>query len=132
MPTTDRYAAALFGTAAAFNAAVAAALLFARPQLAAALGLEPIDGSDVVVANLAGALVGLFGYAYLRLALNPLRYRVYAELGAIGKLLAVAAAVVPWLQGVIDWRLPLLAGGDLVFALLFIDWLRRTRSRTVT
>ncbi|MES0873879.1 hypothetical protein [Sinimarinibacterium thermocellulolyticum] len=132
MLPTDRYAVVLFGSAAIFNAAVAAALLCARPQLAAAFGLDPIDGSDVVVANLAGALVGLFGYAYLRLALDPLRYRVYAELGAIGKLLAVAAADVPWLQGVIDWRLPLLAAGDLLFALLFIDWLRRTRSRTVT
>lgn len=123
----DRYAFWLFGSAALFNFAVAAALLFGRAQMAAMFALDPVTGTHVVTANLAGALVGLFGYAYLRVALDPLRYRVYAELGAIGKLLAVLAAGIPWLQGSIDGQLPMLASGDLVYALLFIHWLRRTR-----
>jgi hypothetical protein len=121
------YTKVLFGTAAAFNFAVAAALLFARPQMAAMFGLDPVTGTHVVTANLAGVMVGLFGYAYLRVALDPRRYRVYAELGAIGKLLAVLAAGIPWLQGSIGWQLPTLASGDLVYALLFIHWLRCTR-----
>ncbi len=75
----------------------------------------------------AGLFIATFGYAYLRIAQDPRRYRPFIELGAIGKLLAVAAVAWPWLAGDIGWRLPLLVSADLVFALLFIDFLRRTR-----
>jgi hypothetical protein len=34
--------------------------------------------------------------------------------------------VAPWLTGAVQTRPPLLLGGDLVFALLFLDYLRRT------
>ena len=33
----------------------------------------------------------------------------------------------PWLAGDVSWRLPALASSDLVFAALFVDYLRRTR-----
>jgi len=121
------YTRGLFGLAAAFNLAVAAGLLFLRPQMAALLHLDPVTGSNVVVANLAGALVAVFGYAYARVAGDPLRYRPYVELGTIGKLTVVPAAVLPWLAGQVGWELPLLACGDLLFAALFYDWLRRSR-----
>lgn len=127
MPVSATYTRGLFGLAATFNFAVAAGLLFLRPQMAALLQMAPATGSDAVVANLAGALVGVFGYAYARVAANPQRYRPYAELGLIGKLLVVPAAALPWLAGEVGWQLPLLACGDLLFAALFWDWLRRTR-----
>ena len=72
--------------------------------------------------------IGTFGYAYARIAQNPRRYRPFIELGAIGKLLAVVAVTGPWLAGEVGWQLPLVVSGDVVFALLFIDFLRRTRS----
>lgn len=128
MQADSRYTRALFGSAAAFNFAVAAGLLFLRPQMAALMHMEPATGSNVVVANLAGVLVGVFGYAYARVAGDPRRYRAYAELGAIGKLTVLPAAAIPWLNGDIGWQLPLLACGDLFYAALFIDWLRRNRT----
>jgi hypothetical protein len=76
---------------------------------------------------MAATLIGVFGYAYLRAAQDPRRYRPFIELGAIGKLLAVVAVTWPWLRGQVGWQLPALVGGDLVFALLFIDFLRRTQ-----
>jgi len=127
MSASASYTRGLFGVAAVFNFVVAAGLLFLRPQFTALLQMEPVTGSNTVVANLAGALVGVFGYAYARVAGDAGRYRVYVELGTIGKLLVVPAAALPWLAGEVGWQLPLLACGDLLFAALFWDWLRRTR-----
>jgi hypothetical protein len=46
---------------------------------------------------LAAALVAVFGYAYLRIAQDPERFRPFIGLGVIGKLLAVGAVMWPWL-----------------------------------
>ena len=123
----DSYARKLFGTAALFNFSVALGLLFLRPLVTPLVRLDPITGTNLVFLYVAAFLVATFGYAYLRAAQDPKRYRPFIELGAIGKLGAVAAVSWPWLTGEIGWRLPLLAGADLVFALLFIDFLRCTR-----
>ena len=64
---------------------------------------------------------------FLLIARDPVRYRPYVSLGIIGKLLVVVAVFTPWLTGAIGWRVPALAGADLVFAALFADFLRRTR-----
>jgi hypothetical protein len=119
------YARWLFGIAGVFNLVVGGALLFARPWLIAILRLDPAGGSNLVLANLAGMFVALFGYAYLRIAADPLKYRLYIHLGAAGKLLAVICVIPPWLTGAIPATLPVLVTADLVFALLFLDFLRR-------
>ena len=84
-------------------------------------------GTNLVFVYLAAGLVAVFGYAYLRIAQDPERFRPFIELGVIGKLLAVGAVTWPWLTGEVGWQLPLVVSGDAVFALLFIDFLRRTR-----
>ena len=124
---TDAYASMLFGIAAFFNFAVAAALLFLRPTFGPLVSLDPVAGTNLVFVYMVAFLIGTFGYAYARIAQDPRRYRPFIELGAIGKLLAVAAVTEPWLAGEVGWQLPLVVSGDLVFALLFIDFLRRTR-----
>ena len=121
------YARTLFGTAAFFNFAAAGALLFLRPVLAPLAGLEPVVGTNLVFLYMTAFLIATFGWAYARIAQDPRRFRPFIELGAIGKLLAVVAATGPWLAGEVRWPLPFVVSGDLVFALLFIDFLRRTR-----
>jgi hypothetical protein len=122
------YARWLFGTAAFFNIAVALDLLVLRYWFPSPLlPLDPIHGTNLVLANLAGVLAGSFGYAYARIAGDPVRFRPYIHLGAIGKLLAVASAVWPWAVGAVPWQLPALTSLDLIYALLFFDYLRRTR-----
>ena len=115
----------LFGCAAAFNLVVGLALLFARGVVVSMLKLDPIVGTHVVLANLCGMFIVLFGVAYALVARDPITYRPYIAFGAAGKLLAIAAAVVPWIAGTIDAHIPLLTGGDLVFAALFLAFLRR-------
>lgn len=124
----DTYARRLFGVAAMFNLGVASGMLFARDQVGPLLALDAATGSNLQVANLAAALIAVFGYAYWRAALDPRRYRAYIELGVIGKLLAIVAVAIPWLKGAAGWQLPALAVGDLLFAALFIHYLRSRRS----
>ena len=121
------YARWLFGIASAFNVAVGAALLFLRPLLLSRLGFDPVQGTNIIIADLTGMFIALFGYCYLLVAIDPLRNRPFISVGAIGKLLAIACAVVPWLAGMVQMQPPPLLAGDLIFALLFIDYLRRTR-----
>jgi len=124
---TNTYARWLFGIAGMFNLAVGFALLFARAKLAAMLRLDPVGGTGVVFANLTGMFVALFGVAYLRIAGDPAAYRPYIHLGAAGKLFAVVCVLVPWWMGAVPATLPIVVSADLVFALLFLDFLRRTR-----
>jgi len=120
-----KYARWLFGTAGAFNLIVGGALLFARGWMAATLGLAPVSGTGVVLANLTGMFVALFGYAYLRVAADPAGYRPYIHLGAAGKFLAVVCVLVPWWTGEVPATLPMLVAADFIFAVLFLDFLRR-------
>ena len=124
----DGYARWLFGIAAAANVSVGLSLLFLRRQVAPLLQLDPLAGTNLVFFYLAGTLIVTFGYAYLRIALDPHRWRPVISLGVIGKLLAVGSASWAWLAGDVGGRLPLLLSGDVVFALLFVDYLRRTQS----
>ncbi|MGI9170404.1 MAG: hypothetical protein ACR2FH_09545 [Caulobacteraceae bacterium] len=119
----------LFGIAAAFNVAVGLSLLFLRPSLAPVLHLDPTTGTNLVLIDLVGGLIVLFGYAYARVAADPIRYRPFIHLGVIGKLIAVASAVTHWRAGQVFWALPLLASGDLAFVALFLLFLWRSRAR---
>lgn len=119
----------LFGIAAAFNFLVAAGLLLLRPSMAPLLRLDPIAGTNLILVNLTGGFIALFGYAYLRVAIDPVTYRPFIPLGIIGKLIAVASAVWPWLSGAVSWPLPVLSFADLVFVVLFARYLQQTRSR---
>jgi hypothetical protein len=120
------YARWLFGSAAIFNLVVGAALLLLWPWLALLLKLDPAEGSNMVLRNLTAGFVALFGYAFALIALNPLKNRPLIPLGAIGKLLAVASVVWPWLMGVISANLPLFIIADLIYAALFLVYLRQT------
>jgi len=124
------YARWLFGTAAFFNLLVGFNLLFLRYWLQTPLlPLDPIGGTNLVLANLAGLLVASFGYGYARVAGDPVKFRPYIHLGAIGKLLAVIGVLWPWWIGAVSWKLPALASIDMIYAVLFLDYLRRTKVR---
>jgi hypothetical protein len=92
------------------------------------LKLDPIEGSNAMTLNLTACFVGLFGYAFALVASDPLKYRPLIRLGAIAKLLAVACVLVPWLRGMIPAALPAFITADLIYALLFIAFLRYTHT----
>ncbi|UMZ10604.1 hypothetical protein I9018_24400 [Pseudomonas sp. MPFS] len=120
-----KYARWLFGSAALFNALVAASVLFLEQMLRPLLGLEVATGSNLVMRDLAMALVAAFGVAYLCVALDPRRFRPYIVLGVLGKCLVLVCVFGHWLASHIGWQLPTLALGDAIYSLLFLQFLRR-------
>lgn len=81
-----------------------------------------------MLVKIAAGAIAIFGYAYWRVAGDPQAFRPFIGLGVIGKLVVVAIAASSWWMGEIGWQLPGLAGGDLLFAALFLDYLRRTKT----
>jgi hypothetical protein len=123
----DSYGRKLFAIAAAFNFVVAATLMFLSGGLFPLLGLDPVAGANLTLPCVAAALVASYGYAYACVAYDARKYRVYIPLGVIGKLMVVAAVCALWRSGDVSWRIPGFASADLIFAILFLDYLRRTR-----
>jgi hypothetical protein len=113
----------LFRIAAAFNFLVGIPMLIAYPLVARLLELE---GPSTLWFDIVAAIVVVFGYAYARIAQDPVRYRPYIALGAICKMAFVAVIYGHWLNGTASGPLALLVTTDLVFALLFAGYLRTT------
>ncbi|MNR68936.1 hypothetical protein D3C85_1938270 [compost metagenome] len=59
------------------------------------------------------------------IARDPLHYRPYILLGIILKVLFVVVVYGHWLAGSIPWPLPVVASGDIVYALLFWRYFQR-------
>ena len=111
----------LFWIAALFNFLVGFPMLLAYPLVARVLGLE---GPPTVWFHITAAIVVVFGYAYARIARDPVKYRSYVALGAIAKLAFVVVIYGHWLNGTVPGPVALLVTADLVFALLFGAYLR--------
>jgi|HubBroStandDraft_1064217.scaffolds.fasta_scaffold522536_2 hypothetical protein len=116
----------LFGVAAGANLLVAGTMSLGQGLFVTVLALDPITGTSVVLVDLAAVLIGAFGYGYARIALDPVGFRPPIAIGAWGKLAAVATVLVGALSLTHLWRLFALVSGDVPFALLFLDYLRRT------
>jgi hypothetical protein len=111
----------LFGIAAAFNFLVGLLMLVAYPLVAQVLGLE---GPPTVWFHIAAAIVIIFGYAYWRIAQDPVTYRPFVALGAIAKLAFVIAIYGHWLVGTASSAMALLVTADLIFAVLFVAYFK--------
>jgi hypothetical protein len=126
------YARWLFGIAAAANLLVAASMSVGQRLFVAALALDPISGTNVILVDLAALLIATFGYGYARIALDPRRLRPLIGIGAIGKLAAVALVLFGAIADPRLWRLFALISGDVLFAGLFLDYLRRTADSSLS
>jgi hypothetical protein len=106
----------------AFNFVAALALAFPASQLGQFMGLPP-DAPLIYLAMASGA-VGLFGLAYGWLSVQPVIDRPLVVLSTIGKLAAFGSVVVIVLLGEMPLRSIVLTSPDLMFAAVFIWWLR--------
>jgi predicted permease len=116
----------LFLFAALFNFVAGGALLFGYPVFAPILGIE---GPPTVFFHVAMGIVLVFGCAYWLIAREPATYRPYVALGAIAKMVFVVAIYAHWLAGTASTPMAVLVTGDLVFAALFVRYLRATGRR---
>jgi hypothetical protein len=113
----------LFTVAAIFNALVGLSMLAAYEPLAPWLGFPP---KPTVWIHIVALIVLVFGYAYWRIAKDPVRFREYIVLGIVGKLAFVIAIYGHYLAGDATAASAMLVSGDLVFAGLFGAYLART------
>jgi len=111
----------LFTVAACFNALVGLGMLLAYDALASRLGLP---SRPTVLVHIVALFVLVFGYAYWRIAMDPVRFREYIVLGVVGKLALVAAIYGHFLAGDATAALAALVTFDLAFAGLFVAYLR--------
>ena len=111
----------LFRSAAAFNVIVGLPMLVAYPAVARLLGLE---GPPTVWFHLAAGAVLLFGWAYWQIARDPVRNRPYVALGIVGKLAFAGIIYGHRLAGTATTATAVLVTVDVVYALLFMSWLR--------
>lgn len=108
----------------------------------AALALVDIDQHVSIVFNyentfddpvarfyLAGfwLAIAAFGLGYAVVAWNQTRNRAFISIGVPGKILFFSAIAWLWWQGTASTIAITLASGDLLFAILFIWFLFRTR-----
>jgi hypothetical protein len=113
----------LFTVAAIFNAVVGLAMLLAYDLLAPLLGFPP---RPTVWIHIIASIVLVFGYAYWRIARDPVRFREYVVLGIVGKLAFVIAIYGHFVAGDATAALAMLVTADLVFAGIFAAYLART------
>ena len=83
------------------------------------VGLE-VNNSSTVFLHLFLAMVGLFGVAYLCIAINPIRFRELMLFGALSKILLVMVVVLDVYIGLVNWKILLILVADLMFALMFL------------
>lgn len=109
---------------APLNLLVAAALAF--PSSWAGSLLELPAQTHPFYTLLVGALVALFGFTYLWLALQREIVRPLLLVGACGKTLAVLISIALYALGQLSGVTATVISGDLLFAALWFYWLLRT------
>ena len=123
----DRLIRGALWATAPFNFGAAIGLAFPASPAAALFGL-PAAVPQPYPAML-GAFVALFGGLYVWLAQQAQIPRALVGFCAIGKLAAFSIIATLWLGDAVSAPLALAGVGDLLFALLFLGWLRATRPK---
>ncbi len=126
-----RYARWVFGLAGTGNLLAAAAMTLGQAPFVDWMGLDRPTGTNAILFALVGLLVGLFGAGHWQVALDPDRFRPLIWLGIVGKLAAAGLTLAGALAMPHLWRFFALVSGDIVLAILFADYLRRSRPKTV-
>jgi len=108
-----------------FNLAAAAVLAIPSSTAGQLLGLP--DHVSPLYSSLVSLFVGLFGFTYAWLAMQPGIDRPLLTIGAIGKFVACGVVMSLWAQAAVPDVLALVGLGDLGFAALWFSWLFLSR-----
>jgi hypothetical protein len=127
--TREIYDRILFGVAAAWNLGAAATLIINPDFLLARLGVN--DAAARVLARSFASSVTTWGIGYAMIAFNRKRFRDFAWLGVISKTIFFTIYALAFFSGQLSFAAFIPALVDLVFAILFAEFLRRT-SRNAT
>lgn len=104
---------------------IGAALAFARPDLLR--GVIDLPDAPLLFRASCAYFVALFGVAYAWMSWQPVIPRVLVGFAALGKTGAFVLFLMLWLTGAMPAALMPAAASDLLFAGLFVRWLRSGR-----
>ena len=121
-----RYASRVFAAAGFFNIVVGTSMFLAPLLTTRLLGIAPPE--SFLFMDLASWLILVLGVGYCLTALNPERNRDLMLVGAVGKLMVLPLMLAAWRRGQVGLPGVAAGAGDLVFALLFLDVMRRTKA----
>jgi len=118
----------LFGIASGWNLGAALLLLINPDFLLENLGIS--DKSARLLAQSFASSVGTWGIGYGLIAIAPRRFSDYAWLGVISKTAFFLIYLVAFLNKKIGGPAMWPAVADLVFAILFFEFLIRSRAKS--
>lgn len=116
----------VFLVAALFNFAAGLPGLLAPGLNAAGLGGDG-SATALLMTQLIGAMVAVFGIGYALVAFDPPAHRGIVWMGAAGKAVVIVLLAEAWTRGVIPDQTAALGVGDTIFVILFLLFLARTR-----
>jgi len=126
-PTGEVYDRILFAVAAAWNLGAAATLIFNPDTLLARLSVN--DPNARLLARSFASSVTTWGIGYALVAFDRRRFRDFAWLGVISKTIFFTVYAAAFFGRRISFAAFIPALVDLAFAILFIEFLRRTTDR---
>lgn len=121
----NHYTRVLFGIAAAWNLGAAAMLIFNPDFLLERLGIH--DLAARLLARSFSSSVTTWGIGYALIAFDQKRFRDFAWLGVLSKLIFFAVYFVAYLNGRLSVPAFIPALVDLFFAALFAEFLWQTK-----
>jgi hypothetical protein len=125
--TGEVYDRILFALAAAWNLGAAATLVFNPDFLLARLSVNDPDAR--LLARSFASSVTAWGIGYALVALDRNRFRDFAWLGAISKTIFFTVYAAAFWGGRVLFAAFIPALVDLIFAILFVEFLWRTSHR---
>jgi hypothetical protein len=127
--TGEIYDKILFAVAAVWNLGAAATVVFNPDFLLARLDVNDPDAR--LLARSFASSVTAWGIGYALIAFDRKRFRDFAWLGVLSKAIFFAVYAAAYFGGRISFSAFIPALVDLAFAILFVEFLRRT-SRKAT
>jgi hypothetical protein len=124
--STDALWRRVFLSTAIFNFTVAGSLLLAPEWLFVELGFRPVPGATIFVHGFALA-IGLFGLGYYWVSRDPTQCAL-VRLGLLSKLAVFGLMLGHVWAGHASWHPLALGCVDLVYAGLFVVFLRHRRT----
>ncbi|MCB0221400.1 MAG: hypothetical protein KDH09_17010 [Chrysiogenetes bacterium] len=121
----ESYYRGMFKIGAVWNFGAGLLFMLARNPLFDFLGMAPLHYTTFYNAFCMAVL--LFGAGYYWVGIDLTQNRAIVVLGAIGKVLVFALFVLGWRQGELPFLLIPVGTVDLVFAGLFVEFLRRSK-----
>jgi hypothetical protein len=122
--TGGAYYRTLFAVAAAWNLGAAATLIFNPDFLLTKLSINDPDAR--LLARSFASSVTTWGIGYALIAFDRKRFRDFAWLGAISKTIFFIVYAAAFVGKRISFPAFIPALVDIVFAILFVEFLRRT------